>query len=99
MGESESRKTAKARTDSGDRDQEAKPLQRGTLVVILHAVDLPGYGGYRRGDMARLEDSVAQTLIGNGAAQKYREGLRMPKPQAAVVRVGFGPLDVKSEVD
>jgi hypothetical protein len=76
--------------NSPDLGQESTMLPRGTLVVMLHPSDVPGYGGYRRGDMARFEESVAQTLIGKGLAIKYREGIKMPKSQVEVVRVGFG---------
>ena len=49
----------------------------GTLVVMLQPVNVPGYGVYRAYEMARLERGLAQTLINDGVARKYREGLKL----------------------
>lgn len=70
--------TVEGGTAGGSGASRERTVRRvGTLVVMLRSVDVPGYGVYRAYEMARLEHGVAQTLINDGVARKYREGLKL----------------------
>lgn len=65
-------------------------------LTFLSVVDVPGYGVYRRGDVATMERAVAKQLleVGRGdddrrerIVRRYKEGVELSEPKRAHSRI------------
>ena len=70
-------------------DSTYAPMAEGAYAfVLLTTVDVPGYGVFRRGDVATFEAAVSDALRAAKVAKRWREGMELPRPHPSTVVIG-----------